>query len=142
MVLVSTSVARTEQREISLRSLARGMRIRNTRQLFANQRVTVSMCVVRPHLPLRRYLPGGAPIVRGSTLLVLDGLLQGEVQQPGNGSSWSGQLSNGSLIDLPRDGRHELRAHGSPPTTALLIEPRGQSAPSNEDEPFTPFMGG
>jgi hypothetical protein len=142
VVLVSTSVARTEQQEMSLFSLARGMRLRNIRQLFANQRVTLSLCVVRPRLPLRRSLPGGKPIVRSSALLVLDGLLRGMVEHPGGGRHWQGQLATGSLIDLPRDGRHDLRAHGSRPTTALLIEPRGQALHTGKVEPFTPFVDG
>jgi len=142
VLLVSTSVARMEQQQMSLFSLARGMRLRNTRQLFTNQRVTISLCVVRPRLPRRRSLPGGKHIVHGSALLVLDGLLEGEVQQPDGGRSWRGQLPAGSLIDLPRQGRHELRARGSTAAVALLIEPRGQSAHSDVNEPFTPFVGG
>ena len=102
----------------------------------------MSLYVLRPRLPLRRTLPGGSPIVRGSALLVLDGLLQGEVQPPGGGPLWRGQLTAGFLLDLPREGRHQLRATGTSVATVLLIEPRAQGGRHEQGEPFTPFVDG
>jgi len=142
VVVLSTSVARMASRETSLLAMASGMRLRNTRQLFANQRVTVSMCALRPRVPLRRTLAGGSLIARGSALLVVDGLLQGEVLQPDSGALWRGQLPTGSLLDLPRGGRHKLRARGPGLAIVLLIEPRGQSSEREAGEPFSPFVDG
>ncbi len=141
VLLVSTSVARTAQQQHPLLARARSMRLRNTQQLFANQRVGITLSALHPRLPLRRSLPPCAD--RNRYLVLIDGSLHGSVHGIDSSvPSWRGQLSAGSLIALPKDLDHQLRASGHGPAVALVIEPRGQAAQGDGPQPFTPFVAG
>jgi hypothetical protein len=51
VLIISTSVARTAAEQLALTALAPKMRLRPQRQLFANQKLTVS-CLFAEHSPL------------------------------------------------------------------------------------------
>ena len=142
VLMVSTSVPRTPSAQIPLPSLARRMRLRPERQLFANQKLTVSLRAFHPLLPLRRALPGDLRLCPGSALIVISGSLSGRVTDLGGIEAWSGEITEGTLLELPEESRPELRSSGRQTTAILLIEPREAPEGNGKKGPFSPFVDG
>jgi quercetin dioxygenase-like cupin family protein len=142
VLIISTSVARTAAEQLALTALAPKMRLRPQRQLFANQKLTVSLRALHPLLPLRRTLPANLQLNEGSALVVLSGTLEGQIISSNGEAKWQGELSTGSLIELPADTRYQLRAAGRKTTAVLVIEPRLVPTGDGKEAPFSPFVDG
>ncbi len=139
---MSTSVPRTRAAQVHLTSLARSMRLRPERQLFANQKVTLSLRALHPLLPLRKALPRGLRLTPGSALVVLSGNLAGQVVGADGVEIWNGAIPAGALLELPEHSRQELRSSGRQTTAILVIEPREAPAGDGEKGSFSPFVDG
>ena len=142
VLIISTSVARTAAEQVPLTVLARTMRLRPQRQLFANQKLTVSLRALHPLLPLRRTLPSKLQFNAGSALVVLSGTLRGQISSGDGTSKWQGELRTGSLIELPCDTRHQLCTADRTTAAVLVIEPRLVPIDDGNDVPFSPFVDG
>lgn len=141
-LLVSTSVPRTPPAQVPLTALARSMRLRPERKLFANQKLTVSLRALHRLLPLRRALPKNLRLRAGSALIVISGSVSGRITDPSGSAAWSGESSAGTLLEIPQSSHPVLRSSSRETTAILVIEPREGGESTNTQGPFSPFVDG
>ena len=118
------------------------MRWRPERQLFANQKLTLSLRALHPLLPLRRALPRDLRLTPGSALVVLSGNLAGQVVGADGVDIWRGALPKVALLELPEHSRQRLRSSGRQTTAILVIEPREAPGGDGKKGSFSPFVDG
>ena len=73
---------------------------------------------------------------------MISGSLSGRVTDLGGVESWSGEITEGTLLELPEESRPELRSSGRQTTAILLIEPREAPEGNGKKGPFSPFVDG